>query len=355
MKISLALILGVTFVSACSYTQPSRNTSTNADSLRFSQKIPDYYDSLNPQIDPSDDFEHFSNIIKRIQITTYYTTYYFDKSQRITPATLKYQRASKLAKAKYEFNYSKTGTAVGLQYLTDRLILMTCEHVVFVPDSIYVFQDPLQNNEKSLIQSVSILNRQEKFIFGAPRLSEFTTIATDKENDLALITTDVPTQTYYLIPTLEIPLGDESRLKWGSIVYNFGFPIGTKMMVQGIVSDPNTDNTSTYTHNALFNRGLSGGLVVALRGDVPNFEWVGISVASSATTEYNLKPRKQTSFDLEERQIYTDTVFVEKQIQINQGISKTVKPSVIRNFIKKNAQAIKQAGFDLEKFVKKSS
>jgi S1-C subfamily serine protease len=355
MKQLLAFILVTLIISACSNTQPVREIKKNTDSVQVTSKIPDYYDSIYPLIDPSKEFEKFSEIIKRIQITTYYTTYYFDENQRITPAILKFQRASKLAKAKYEFNYSKTGTAVGLQCLPGRLILMTCEHVVNVADTIYVFQNPLNPNDKSPISSVSILNRKEQFIFGAPRLSEFTVIATERETDLALIISDVPTDHYYLIPTLEISLGDESRLKWGSIVYNFGFPIGTKMMVQGIVSNPTDDSTPTYTHNALFNRGLSGGLVVALRGDSPNFEWVGISNASSATTEYNLKPSKQTSFDLEERQIYSDTVFVEKQVVINQGISKSIKPSVIRNFIKKNSQAIDQAGFDLTKFVKKTS
>jgi len=357
MKISLALLLLLAsfLISTCSNTKPVRDTLSNADSLNVNPKIPEFYDSLHPLIDPSDYFEKFSNAIYRIQITTYYTTYYFDQSQRITPAILRYQRAAKLAKAKYEFNYSKTGTAVGLQYLTDRLILMTCEHVIFVPDSIYVFQDPLKTDDRSPILSVSVLNRKENYIFGAPRLNDFTVIASDKEIDIALITTDVPTEHYYNIATLDIPLGDESRLKWGSNVYSFGFPIGTKMMVQGIVSNSTDNSYPTYNHNSLFNRGLSGGLVVALRGDVPNFEWVGISNASSATTEYNLKPSRQTSFDLEERQIYSDTVFVEKQIQINQGISKSVKPSVIRNFIKKNSQAIDQAGFDLRNFVRKSS
>ncbi len=354
MKISLALNLVAFIVSSCSNINPTKNTTTT-DFLNVTQHKPNKYDSLSPQIDPSDEFERFSDIIKRIQITTFYTTYYFDQSQRITPAILKYQRASKLAKAKYEFNYSKTGTAVGLQYLTDKLILMTCEHVVFVPDTIYVFQDPLKTGNRSPILSVSILNKKENYLFGAPRLNDFTVIATDKEIDIALITAEVPTEHYYNISTLDIPLGDESRFKWGSIVYSFGFPIGTKMMVKGIVSHSTDDSNTTYNHNSLFNRGLSGGLVVALRGDVPNFEWVGISNASSATTEYNLKPNKQISFDLEERQIYTDTIFVEKQIQINQGISKTVKPSVIRKFLKNNIQAINQAGFDLNIFAKKSS
>lgn len=351
---SIFIYLCLTVLVSCSSNKKVVQVETSPD-REIAWQQPEFYDAIQPKIDPSSHYEQFSEVIKRIQVTTYYTTYYFKENQRVTPAMLMYQKAEKLARQKHDFNHSKSGTAVALQQRNDKLILITCDHIVNVPDTIFVFESELKAGKNSPLKSITVLNRKDYFLFGAPRLNDFTVLAGNKDIDLALIMSEVPTDFYYTIPVVEIPLGDEKRLKWGSLVYSFGFPVGHKMMVNGMVSNPIEDASSTYTHNALFNRGLSGGMVIALRGDVPNFEWVGISNASSATTEYVLKPSQKLTFEQEERQVYTDTLFVERQIVINQGISKTIKPSVIRQFLRDNLSVIENEGFNLRSYTHKPS
>ena len=66
--------------------------------------------------------------------------------------------------------------------------------------------------------------------------------------------------------------------------------MGHKMITRGIVSNTRDDKSDSFLIDALFNRGFSGGIILAIRDGVPNFELVGMAKSVSAKNEYLLTP-----------------------------------------------------------------
>lgn len=328
--------------------------TTQSDSLPAVPKQPELYDVLYPQKNPAPYFKEFSEIIKRIQVSLFYTSYYFDNDQRITLKTLEFQRAQKLSRSKHVFNLSKIGTAIPLQVNNDGVLLVTCAHVVEAPNTIYSYRKEKGLPHDTYLRSVTILERVEYYVFEAPTVNNFQVIAKAEKADIALIQSIPGKNDPLYVKTLDYPLGNSKKLQWGSPIFMFGFPINNRMMSTGIVSDPNADGKGSFLTNAYMNKGFSGGLVLALRGDVPNFEWVGIANAASSEHEFVLVPNKNQEAYFEEGQMYTDTLFLEKRLNINHGISKVVPTDEIRAFLESQEKKLFNLGYDLTSFYRKN-
>ncbi|MCK7529466.1 MAG: hypothetical protein MZV64_73895 [Ignavibacteriales bacterium] len=48
------------------------------------------------------------------------------------------------------------------------------------------------------------------------------------------------------------------------------------MVTKAIVSNPSRDESGSFLVDAVVNNGMSGGLVLAIKDGVPNFEMVGM-------------------------------------------------------------------------------
>lgn len=346
--------LSVLTLFACTSNRPE--ILVKDQSIKLGDNQPDYstpyYRILDPVWDPQKDFEHAKNVIKRIQTTTYYTTYFFDSDQHISRKILQFQKVQKLSRNKRDFVDSGTGTAIALTKSLERILLITCDHVVDANDTIYVYRDNKLKTFDSPLKSVSILNKVDYLLFDSPELSSFTVLATEPENDLALIVGRLPDNKNnpYYIETLKFELGTEKRMRWGSIIYAFGFPMGFKMMTKGLVSDPQKESHFYILSDIQFNPGISGGLVLAINGETNKFEWVGLASSASSTAEFVLSPKTNALNEQEDFQIYTDTIFVQRKKNINYGITRSVKATIVKDFLKKSKKAADGLGLDVTKF-----
>ena len=267
---------------------------------------------------------------------------------------MQFQKAERLSKVKKEFNNSRSGSAITLSKTSKNVLLMTCEHVVNAEDTIYVFKEGVKESQNGLLKSVSILKKVEYLVFDTPQLSSFQVVSTNKEYDLALIVSDYESESYDRRDVLSFDLGNEDKLRWGSVIYSIGFPMGYKMMSQGVASVTEKDNVYYMLSDVHFNPGISGGLIIALRKDTQKFEWVGVASSSSSTIRYELVPRSDfLTSDREDMQVYSDTIYVEKKTGINYGITRSIKASLIREFITNSKRDWASYGFDLNSFYTK--
>jgi S1-C subfamily serine protease len=162
--------------------------------------------------------------------------------------------------------------------------------------------------------------------------------------------------TPYVIPVFNFGMGNSDELTWGTFVYIIGYPRGEKMVTSAIVSQPTREKKSTFVIDAVFNRGFSGGIVLALRDGVPNFEFVGMAKSVPAETKYYLAPDK--SYKLLEsslEEVYTGKSRIETHENIYYGITYAVTINKIAEFIDKNSVLLEQQGFKTDRFFSTSN
>jgi S1-C subfamily serine protease len=125
--------------------------------------------------------------------------------------------------------------------------------------------------------------------------------------------------------------------------------MGHKMITKGIVSSPNKDKKGSFLTDAPFNRGFSGGAVLAIRDGVPNFELVGLAKSVSAISSYVLTPSKEYDQSLYDPGTpYTGDVFVDQKTDIRYGITSVISTETIKEFFDRNEQAFKDKGYDFK-------
>jgi hypothetical protein len=153
---------------------------------------------------------------------------------------------------------------------------------------------------------------------------------------------------------LETPLGKANELEFGTFVYVMGFPQAKKMVSTAIVSSPNYDRQSSFILDATLQKGISGGLILAIRDGVPNFELVGIIKAISGTSQYSLVPDRQVQ--LSEWELYkpfSGEVFLQKRDLSEPGMTFAVGMETIMDFIKENESKLLNQGYLPENFFKR--
>ena len=150
------------------------------------------------------------------------------------------------------------------------------------------------------------------------------------------------------IPVFSYKMGKAAELNWGTFVYIFGFPNGKKMISSAIVSNPNRDKFNGFMIDATMERGISGGIILAIRDDAPNFELVGMATAISAEREYILRPDdilKETEINF--GRPYDGTIILDKRVKFNYGIIYAVSIEAIQDFLSDNKQILLEEGFNL--------
>lgn len=295
-----------------------------------------YYQTGFPIRDSSVELARIAESIHRIGVTAYYMTYRFAREDSVTDAAARDPRTLARARERYTFNHSKAGTASILGSDALGLTLITNHHVTRTPDTLIVhFRDrPAAAGSERAVESISIRTRQTSYVFGMPATFPFRVIAHDSAADLALIRVDLPgADRLQGIHVLRTPLGDASRLAWGSFVYVMGYPKGYRMVTRGIVSDPGYAPNDAFLLDGLFNRGISGGLILAVRGDTGALEWVGLATGTAAQTEYRLLPEDR---DVAEEGLlvpYEGRLYMELASRIEYGVTFPVSSTAIRRFL----------------------
>ncbi|MBK7173375.1 MAG: trypsin-like peptidase domain-containing protein [Bacteroidales bacterium] len=305
------------------------------------------YDAEFPYANCSQQLETILKSVKKVTCYTNYRTYVFGTNSNITLNDLNIGQVKDKAEASIYTNEATSGTAVIIQSTDKQMLLLTCAHIVDLPDTLISYSEygDLQNQ---FIHSISLKVKQQIVIKDVPENNRFSILCSDRKKDIAILgrTFSVPAATP-IPPPFDYPFGDSDHLEWGSFVYLAGYPVGQLMITKGIVSKA-PDKTSNFLTDASFNEGLSGGIVLAIKDGVPNFELVGISRSVSARNEYFLKPEKDIhEFNYNPSIPYSGPLYVNQKKDINYGVSFVIPINHIKQFILDNHKDLASKGFDI--------
>lgn len=303
------------------------------------------YDSEFPYKSCSRELEKITETVRKLFCSIKYKSYIFDYEDNVTVDGIDDEMLKKAADITY-FQNSVAGTGTIIYYDKKRTALLTCAHVVTHPDTIITYFKSESPGTEKFVQSVSIKEKQDNFVIGIPEGGDFEIFLADEKNDIAILQREFTATPKFDVPTLNYPFGKARDLEWGSFVYLIGFPKGYKIITKGIVSHPNRDKDGSFLIDALFNRGLSGGILLAIRDGVPNFEVVGITTSAAAEFATVLVPER--GWDYDETVPYEGEIFVDNKKSINYGITRAISSEAILSLLKKNVNMLRQRGFEFD-------
>lgn len=340
-RINLFALVGLFFVVlSCSTHENITNTQESAENSK-------YYDTEFPGNGLPDELEYISKTVKKLDCIAFYMTYVFPpgneiSAKGITDSILLLQSVNKTVN-----NESVSGTAMVIYNDGAKLCLLTCAHIINFPDTLITRYD----NGEGAIQTVSVKIKQQNFIRDLPAGSEISVLAIDEDSDIAIIGKTIeknnPAQA-----VLNYPEGNTRDLQWGSVVYVMGYPIGNLMVTRAIVSNPGRAEKGRFLTDALYNRGISGSPVLAIRGGIPHFELVGMASSAAAKQLYYVKPGKDQPDYINPEVPFTGDLYADHYKDIKYGVTYNVTIESIMKFLKENQEVLKANGYNKEQFFK---
>ena len=304
------------------------------------------YDSEFPYKSTSEELKKISETIQRVNTTAFYKIFVFPEYENITLEDLQKIKPSQKAEKEIIADNSTSGTAVVVYSENGNVALLTCAHTLTFQDTILAFRMKEDGSYSEYLESISIKEKQVIYVAGFPEGSQVEILAIDEESDLALIGKNYGAQKNIFYPAFKYPLGNAKEVEWGTFVYLMGYPINFKMITKAIVSSPKKDGDGSFLVDAVINPGFSGGLVLAIRDGVPNFELIGIVQWVPEEEESLLYPQTiKTNSAYNPVIPYDGDIFVRKHKSIRYGITKVIPVENIRKFILSNKTALNNKGF----------
>lgn len=312
------------------------------------------YDTEFPYKTCSKQIGDIAKSVKKLHCVAEYKTYIIPQEAEVTLDIV----SKKLLKEKSIRNKfdseSVIGTATIIYYDHQRIGLLASAHVVNYPDTIVGYYEDIKKDGKEIIQTFSIKTRQLNYVRDLPISENLVILAIDEEQDIAILGQNVDPEKRREVHVLDYPVGNSDELEWGSFVYIMGYPSGYQMITRGIVSTPGGKHKKNFLIDALFNKGISGGIVLAIKDGVPNFELVGMAKSVSASYENILVPLEENHVKKYNRNVpYTDNIYVKVKKEINYGITYSVASNAIVDFIERNQDSLEAKGYYLSKFLEK--
>lgn len=306
------------------------------------------YDSEFPYRSTSNELEKISNAIQRIISSAFYRVYVFNPDDNYTMEDLLKQRIEKIAAKEILTDNSSSGTALVVYSEGGNVALVTCSHTINFPDTIIAYKADTKGNPTKYIESISIKERQVVYVAGFPEGSIVDVLVDDPKTDIAIIGRKYGVQSGIRFPYFKFKMGRAKDLEWGTFVYLLGFPMNNKMITKGIVSSPNKDDIGSFLVDAVINPGFSGGIVLAIRDGVPNFELVGIVQSVPEEKEEMLYP-DITDKDARYNPVipYKGAIYVKKHSSIRYGITRIIPVEALVKLIEENKSYLIKEGFPI--------
>jgi len=312
------------------------------------------YDSEFPYRSSSQQLEQIMESVKRVSCIAYYKVYSFRADEKIKLRNITSDLLDRFDDSSVFTNNSTSGTATVIYSSGRRLALLTCAHVVGFPDTVVTYHINAERRLTDNISSIAFKKRQSNFVAMLPE-GEVSILAIDIDADLAVLGTELNVPPSRPIPAFRYPLGSAKELDWGAFVYLFGYPSGFKMITKGIVSNPNKDRHGSFLIDAVFTRGFSGGICLAIRDGIPNFELVGMVKLVAAHTSYVVTPgREYGSVEFDSSVPYTGNVYVERKTEIEYGITQAISVERIREFLEENSTLLSTMGYSVSGLLQSS-
>jgi hypothetical protein len=304
------------------------------------------YDSEFPYKASSEELEKIGQSMYRITSMCFYKIFTFDPADNITVKNLNNKKVFDKAIHTEFGEMSTAGSASILSSDHGKVSLLTCAHTISAQDTIISFQLNRDGTASNIIETISIKEDQNIYVAGFPEGSEVEILAMDDAKDIALIGRNYGPLSTHLFPVLDYPIGKSEELEWGTFVYLFGYPINYKMITKAIVSSPNRDNQGSFLVDAVVNPGFSGGIVLAIRDGVPNFEIVGIVQWVPEEEEIILQPQRlKTGESYNPLVAYENKIYTKKLKTIRYGVTKIIPTREIRNFLDQNYEQLAKKGY----------
>lgn len=305
------------------------------------------YDSEFPYNNASEQLEEIAKSVKMLSYISYYQAYLFNEDQQLKVNNITKRNIKDLAQDEIYFSESVTGTATIIYYDGEDVALLTCAHIGNYPDTVITYFDP--KSEEKIIKQMSVKVREHFFVNELPGQGDLEIVVSDSKKDLAILSKKVTNDPFQRIKPFKYPFGNSGNLELGNFVYIIGYPMGHKMITRGIVSNTRDAKSASFLIDALFNRGFSGGIILAIRDGVPNFELVGLAKSVSAKNEYLLTPSMSNGkHDYNPNLPYDGDLFIKRYEGINYGITYTISTDEINDFLSENRELIKSRGIDFD-------
>lgn len=304
------------------------------------------YDTEFPYKTCSKQIGEIARSIKKLHCIAEYKTYIFPPEMMVTKKMVdkKILRDNRVNK-KFD-SESVIGTATVIYYDEQKIGLLASAHVLNYPDTIWGMYEGLYANEEEVVQTLSVKSRQLNYVRDLPISENLEILAIDEDLDIALLGQDVDRERSKPVYVFDYPIGNSDELEWGSFVYIIGYPAGYQMITRGIVSTPGGKHKKNFLIDALFNKGISGGIVLAIRDGVPNFEMVGMAKSVAARYENVLVPEEESHLKkYNPNTPYQGNTFVKMQKEINYGITYSVSSNSIREFIDDHKIELAEKGY----------
>ncbi len=312
------------------------------------------YDSEFPYRGCSEQLEKISESVRMISCTVYYKNYLFPPEAKVRLNDLQSSTLKEKSIKEVFLNRTSTGSATIIYNQNRRIALLTCAHIVDFPDTIITYYLGEDKNETEFILNFTIKDHQSNNAPSIRDASYLEILAIDKGSDLTIIGQRIYEQAAGNVVVFKYPFGKAKELEWGTFVYLFGYPAGYQMITRGIVSNPNRDKRGSFLTDAVINRGFSGGIVLAIRDGVPNFELVGMATFVPARRQYYISPFKEGEvFDYEIDAPFKGDVYVESRTDIIYGLAPAISSEVIIDFLEENLQQLQEKGYDLCPFLER--
>ncbi|MCA2005049.1 MAG: serine protease [Ignavibacterium sp.] len=306
------------------------------------------YDSEFPYRSTSAELEKISNAIQRIISSAFYRVYVFDIDDNYTLEDLKKQSIEKIAVKEILTDNSSSGTGLVIYSENGNVALATCSHTINFLDTVIAYKADSKGNLTKYIESISIKERQVIYVAGFPEGSTVDVLLDDPKTDIAIIGRKYGAQSGFHFQSFKFKMGRAKDLEWGTFVYLLGFPMNNKMITKGIVSSPNKDDIGSFLVDAVINPGFSGGIVLAIRDGVPNFELVGIVQSVPEEKEDMLYP------DITDKGAkynpvipYKGDIYVKKHSSIRYGITRIIPVEALSKLIEENKTFLSKQGFPI--------
>jgi len=251
------------------------------------------YDSEFPYRGCSGQLEQISESVRMISCIAYYKSWVFPLAAKVRLQNIHDPFLKEKAEKEVYLNQTASGSATVIYCKNQRIALLTCAHVVYFGDTLITYYQGEDNKQTEYIQSIAVKGRQTNYVAAISGVHNLEILCMDKENDIALIGQILESAVVPLVSVFNYPIGKAKELEWGAFVYLFGYPAGYRVVTKAIVSNPNRDKYGSFLTDAVFNRGFSGGIVLAIRDGVPNFELVGMMKLVPGYQHYYLTPAKR--------------------------------------------------------------
>ena len=251
------------------------------------------YDTAFPH-DASRELQKLTETVRKVYFSAFYEKYIFPVHLEI-----EYSDSGDLllneAMEPIPITHSVSGTATVISCKDRRIALLSCAHIFASPDTIVTYYD--DESSADYVQSIAIKNGQKITVPGFPSGTPWRLLVQDRERDIAVLGREFPFLPKISVAVFDYPFGRGKELGWGTLIYLLGYPRRVKTITSGIVSQPDRDGEGSFTTDALFSSGSSGGIVLAVRDGSPHFERVGMAVSVSGFSERVLAPAEDKDFD----------------------------------------------------------